>query len=670
MKFKTLYAQFIVPTMASAACMALLLGCGGASEEQDAPLAPINNQVVLTGLTMNGYLANALVWVDLRTNNTPDGFEPFAYTDNQGYFSYNPNTGVNYCESDKPSMQRFCLQTGAQTGDLVIKATKGIELLSGESFRSVLTTKTSVQQARDNLSALTDLGPRPQGDTRMWQTQLDKVQLKLSPLTSIQAYLPENVSLKTLIDNFGYSLSDKISDADIVSIDYIAGLEQSDADAATLFTVDVSVSRLVDVLTLNFNKATQTLDFGFDGLPISSADAVYEGLATALINYNADTAASFSQSQLSHRAIRTIATNSTTKTRLHTTTQNSQTYSFPVLSTISQASLFLQNTLLNNDMLSSLHTQSLQTVSNNLFLRQQLNDIAHAAFNHFEQSRVSGFTLNGLLALNHTVTLSSLTSPIAFLTNEEASASTVISAFLRNPDNRISDLLIANMAASSNPSQILTLNSPSIDLSVVLQDLSRIALNSTNSSDAQLALASLQNITDLGALALVETPDDSSFWAKRKLSLSGFQDGTEQGQVLAFFNGQSNDVSGELIMCIAYRNDANTSDNISGKLFDGTWSVIGNGTQNRLSLVAEGFTMQMKVLGESLGRDIAREQQVPSLPRMPNETYGKFGFTLNEDTSIWHSDDASINQSFGLLSTNTIPSNDSECKNLLSLTIP
>ncbi len=91
------------------------------------------------------------MWIDASENNTPDGFEAFAYTDNQGYFSYNPNTGTNYCQSDEASLQRFCLQIGSQSGDLVIKVEKGVELMTGEPFKSVLTTSVSVDAVRENL---------------------------------------------------------------------------------------------------------------------------------------------------------------------------------------------------------------------------------------------------------------------------------------------------------------------------------------------------------------------------------------------------------------------------------------------------------------------------------------------------------------------------------------
>ena len=120
-------------------------------------------------------------------------------------------------------------------------------------------------------------------------------------------------------------------------------------------------------------------------------------------------------------------------------------------------------------------------------------------------------------------------------------------------------------------------------------------------------------------------------------------------------------------MCIAYRNQSNPSDNISGQRFEGSWSVLGGASQNRLSLVAEGFTIQMKVLGETRGADISSAQQIPSLPRMPNELYGEYSFTLNEDTATWHSDDASVNQSFGLQTAANMPQNDDECRAILEL---
>jgi hypothetical protein len=83
-------------------------------------------------------------------------------------------------------------------------------------------------------------------------------------------------------------------------------------------------------------------------------------------------------------------------------------------------------------------------------------------------------------------------------------------------------------------------------------------------------------------------------------------------------------------------------------------------------LLAEGFSLQMNIAGESRGSDIPTKQQIIGLQRNPNELYGKFRFTLNEDNATWHSDDTSIDQSYGLLTTATLPTTDAECASYLS----
>ena len=75
----------------------------------------------------------------------------------------------------------------------------------------------------------------------------------------------------------------------------------------------------------------------------------------------------------------------------------------------------------------------------------------------------------------------------------------------------------------------------------------------------------------------------------------------------------------------------------------------------------------MKVLGESFGRDIPSDQQVPSIVRMPNEAYGKFGFSLNQDSATWHSDQTSVNGDFGLRDAQSVPESDQDCANVLNL---
>jgi hypothetical protein len=222
-----------------------------------------------------------------------------------------------------------------------------------------------------------------------------------------------------------------------------------------------------------------------------------------------------------------------------------------------------------------------------------------------------------------------------------------------------SDAAIDEFDRIFNPSQIAgeTIGNGSIDVDI------RAIANAIQGN--------ISNISELPSgidFALASLDNNSSIFSSNQLSLSGVQDAGEQGQVVVFFEGETQDNSGPLVMCIAYRNVDDASDNISAQRFAGSWNTIGD-NQNRLSLLAEGFSLQMNIAGETRGSDIPSEQQIVSLTRNPNELYGKFRFTLNEDSATWHSDNTSISQSYGLLSTSSTPSNDADCADSLSFAV-
>ncbi len=646
-----------------AVSIASLMACSG-DENQDSSAPPPDNSpvmvddqsVVITGLAMNGYLANALVWIDLRDNGAPDGFEPIAYTDNQGYVSYNPVTGINYCDSNEASLQKFCLKTGVQSGELVVKAAQGIELLSGEVFRSVLTASTSVEQAKTNLVDLTNLGPKPLGDSSLWQAQLDQSQLKLSAFSSLKHYLPNTTSLSDAINELGFSLSNDVSDSDILANDFIANLSNSNADAATLFAADVALSRMVDTIASNLDEVAKDLDLGTSGLPISSADSIYATLANSLSPTGTNLRSNLSET----------SNMSPVNTKLAALQELSES---DIAALISAAATQFINALLEQNTLSSGVQTRLNNVANNVYLQRQVANIPLTSKQHFQRLDLNNNLVNDLLGLYHTVTLPTLYEPVGLASASRAAIIAAISDFIRDPNNQISQRLIN--AARSNNSDTL---SPLFDLISFVNDLFDIARQADSIEAIQAFLESEENDAEVTELAEVDTVDDSSFWAGNKISMSGIQESrssgnVEQGQIIAFFKGEPQDNSGELVLCVAYENQDDPSDNIKGQLFEGTWTILGSSVQNRLSLVAEGFNVQMKVLGETLGRDILDDQQVQSLPRNPNELYGKFSFTLNEDTATWHSDDASVNQSFGLMPVDSVPSTSDACKAAITLDV-
>ncbi|MFT6270921.1 MAG: hypothetical protein ACJAVV_003760 [Alphaproteobacteria bacterium] len=74
-------------------------------------------------------------------------------------------------------------------------------------------------------------------------------------------------------------------------MDYIAGAQANNANATSLFMADAALGRVVDVMTLNINKAAENIAFGLDGLALSAADEVYKVLAA---NFDQLTATVFS----------------------------------------------------------------------------------------------------------------------------------------------------------------------------------------------------------------------------------------------------------------------------------------------------------------------------------------------------------------------------------------
>ncbi|HNG59383.1 MAG TPA: hypothetical protein PKZ52_06120, partial [Cellvibrionaceae bacterium] len=93
--------------------LALLTNCGGT--DQDRGSAAVNNsagsETTLKGLAIDGHLARAKVYIDSDNNGVRDAWEPFAFTDNEGYFSYNPNSQKNYCASNATAEEsQYCLK--------------------------------------------------------------------------------------------------------------------------------------------------------------------------------------------------------------------------------------------------------------------------------------------------------------------------------------------------------------------------------------------------------------------------------------------------------------------------------------------------------------------------------------------------------------------------------
>ncbi|MDH5299777.1 MAG: hypothetical protein OEW58_00245 [Gammaproteobacteria bacterium] len=153
-------ASYVALLVAMAACTTTPQDAGDGSS------APIS------GRAIDGYLANAIVYVDTNQNGILDPWEPRAFTDTDGYFGYNSkvdgeNYGENYCALPKSdSKYKHCLKLPPYADEALIQITKGYDTVTGEPFKGTLTS---------------------------WATRTDAMELpgsnSASPITSLLAYM-------------------------------------------------------------------------------------------------------------------------------------------------------------------------------------------------------------------------------------------------------------------------------------------------------------------------------------------------------------------------------------------------------------------------------------------------------------------------------------------------
>lgn len=630
-------------TLSILALVAGLTACGGADETQDGPLpgtdAPIvvteDNSTKIAGAALAGYVANGLVWIDLRDNDTLDGTEPFAYTDSQGYFSYNPNTGIDYCAAQSAVLQQHCLDIGQSTGTVEIKVAKGTQLFSSTPFVSVLTQLVDLETARANYPALIALGAKPSGNSVIWQEQVSQRQVVMSPLGTLAYYLPDETQVAEVIQAFGLSASFDLSNEATLSINFMEGLNNTnDTVSKELFVANATINAIVDNFTLNFDAAFTSVDLGFDGFAINNADNVYKALAQVVVSaINADPAASPNTFD--------------DKTPRHFASYNALINVDQLLNAqdLMQANINADYSALE------LFNFPIQTPADSLIMAQESVDLSSAAVGVSQTDAATIALLVDFQSIQKfdAKSLSRNSTILQQLTLNEKMLNLASQVFGETP---IESTLGSLMKNARNP--ITLSGGTNLDIFGLKNALLLSELNPDETVDA--ASSDEFILSDADALTI-----PGSY-----LSLSGVQDGNEQGQLVVYFDGASEDTSGSITMCVAYNNPIDPSDNISGQRFTGSWGFIGE-SGNRLSLLAEGFRVQMNILGETLGSEIPLEQQVLSLQRNPNEFYGKLGFSLNDDSGSWHSDEASVSGDFGFRTIESIPSTDSQCAETLSL---
>lgn len=154
-----------------------LANCGGTGQGEGSVLSSEFNSNI-QGVALDGYLAGSTCYLDFNRNFERDSVEPFAKTDIDGYYSFNPNTNKNYCADDASEDDlTHCLRTNASFSNVPIRCAGGYDVISEEPFEGTLSTLTSITAGIDventTVSPLTTLLANAGSDTAKRQKVVD-----------------------------------------------------------------------------------------------------------------------------------------------------------------------------------------------------------------------------------------------------------------------------------------------------------------------------------------------------------------------------------------------------------------------------------------------------------------------------------------------------------------
>jgi hypothetical protein len=229
--------------------LACLTSCGGS--DQDRGTAAVNTsgntELNIKGLAIDGHLARAKVYIDSDNNGLRDAWEPFAFTDNEGYFSYNPNSQKNYCAPGASTEEaQFCLKPSRQYDNATLRITGGYDSLTGEPFNGQLSLRLK-DVANNHV---------------------------VSPLSSLTSGLTETQSA-ALLTKLGIKSSD-------LTEDYTTPGANVNGE---LLNTAIKLHKVASLLSKKIGDVYTALG-DENGLPSDASSHTYEELAKSLINYS------------------------------------------------------------------------------------------------------------------------------------------------------------------------------------------------------------------------------------------------------------------------------------------------------------------------------------------------------------------------------------------------
>lgn len=226
------------------AVAASLTGCGGTGQDDG---RSYNIQAELSGRVVDGHVVRTTVFVDTNNNGTRDAWEPKAFTDNLGYFSYNPKTDTNYCADTATAAQKeFCLVLRTDATPVVVRVDSGYDLSTGEPFVGQMARKVEVNST-------------------------GRTEMLISPLTTLVTLLDNSEDRARLLTVLGLEESD-------LDVDY---LDEENLDPE-LMNIALKVHKIVTVLADRLTDTYQSIGDEL-GTPNDATQEVYRSMGQSLL---------------------------------------------------------------------------------------------------------------------------------------------------------------------------------------------------------------------------------------------------------------------------------------------------------------------------------------------------------------------------------------------------
>lgn len=231
-----------------ACTVALSLNACGGGDQDRGQVSSFKQH--FSGVAVDGHIARAKVFIDSNNNATRDPWEQFAFTDDEGYYGYNPNTGTDYCATDATDEQKqYCLSVTSQYASVVVRIDGGYDRLTGEPFLGQLSRRINALDIEDRNN------------------------LVITPITTLLTSVEEPLERDNILAMLGIEPQD-------LDIDYLNSRDNNEVDGFLLNTA-LKIHKTITVLSDRIDDSYEEMH-DTTGMPNDATQAVYKSLASAL----------------------------------------------------------------------------------------------------------------------------------------------------------------------------------------------------------------------------------------------------------------------------------------------------------------------------------------------------------------------------------------------------